>query len=306
MINIALIGIFYPLAMLRYFERALRRRDDVNLITAGIYTGNWIPWNGGMRLPQKYAKAPDVLLTAGTNIVSSLPMAFAEARLPAGFEADLWLQIDAGFHLTGKPRFGMNVVVGTDPHVLNYDRQRKLADRFYCMQRVYAKPGDSWLPYAYDPEWHAPMLPPEATPMQFDCCLLGLHYEQRNAWVNGLRDRGLTVDYDLGPIGWEAKARYAAAFVGLNWSSLKDLNARVFELLAMDKVAVCNIVPDLTEFFVPGRDLLTFTTLSEAIEKVMWAVDNPGSASDIASAGHYQVKRHTWDARVRQIIKECL
>jgi spore maturation protein CgeB len=116
----------------------------------------------------------------------------------------------------------------------------------------------------------------------------------------------LTVDYDLGPVGWEAKARYAAAFVGLNWSSLKDLNARVFELLAMGKVAICNEVPDLTEFFVPDRDLLTFTTLSEAIEKVMWVFDHPGAAADIAGHGHCTVKPYTWDARIDQIIKECL
>ena len=40
--NVVLTGIYYPLAILRYFEAALRRAD-VNLFTAGPYTATRIP-----------------------------------------------------------------------------------------------------------------------------------------------------------------------------------------------------------------------------------------------------------------------
>jgi hypothetical protein len=32
MIKVCLVGIYYPMAMLRYFERALERRDDIGMV----------------------------------------------------------------------------------------------------------------------------------------------------------------------------------------------------------------------------------------------------------------------------------
>ncbi len=60
--KIAISGIFYPMAMMHYFIRAFQRLGGVDLILVGPYTGNWIPWNGGMYLPQKYCVVPDVAL----------------------------------------------------------------------------------------------------------------------------------------------------------------------------------------------------------------------------------------------------
>ncbi|MHC4635759.1 MAG: hypothetical protein ACYSYU_11215, partial [Planctomycetota bacterium] len=91
--------IFYPMSIGRYFESALKRRDDINLITVGPYFGNMIPWNNWMALPQKYAIAPTITLPQGSVTV---PISFIENQLPQ--EADLWLQIDAGFHLEGRPQ----------------------------------------------------------------------------------------------------------------------------------------------------------------------------------------------------------
>lgn len=294
--RVVLTGIFYPMAILRYFEAALLRRDDVELFTAGPYTGSWIPWNGGMNLPQKYATAPDFAIPVRPD-VRMVPASFVEARLP--WEPDLWIQVDAGFHLAGKPSQGRNAIVATDPHVLNYDRQRSLADTFYCMQVCYSQPGDEYLPYAYDPIWHAP----EEQPQDYDACLLGLHYPQRNALVGRLRAEGLRVMYDLGPSFDEARALYNQAPIGLNWSSLDDLVARVFELLGMGRLAVVNRVPDLHRFFQDGRDLVVFDSLEEAVEKILYYHRHPDEGDVIAWRGHQEVQAHTWDARVEQILE---
>lgn len=294
--RVVLSGIFYPMAILRYFEAALKRRPDVELFSVGPYTGAWIPWQGGMHLPSKYASAPDLPL--GTHLAKTIP-AFIEAHLP--WQPNLWLQVDAGWHLTAKPKHGKNVFVATDPHVLNYDAQRAMADTFYCMQTPYMKPGDEYLPYGYDPVWHAP----EDQPRNYDACLIGLHYPQRDALVTALRARGVNVYYDIGPCFDEARALYNQAPVGLNWSSLQDLTARVFELLGMRRLAVANRVPDLRRFFAEDADLLAFSTLDEAVEKVMYALAHPDEAEAIAERGHQTVKPHTWDARVSQILKDA-
>ena len=293
--NVVLSGIFYPMAILRYFEAAIRRRDDVELFTVGPYTGSWIPWNGGMSLPQKYAGAPGLVL--GSRPTRPTHIALVEAQLP--WKPDLWLQIDAGWHIYGKPVGGKNVIVGTDPHVLNYDAQRTYAATFYCMQAVYAKPGDEYLPYAYDPVWHAP----EKQPRKYDVCLIGLHYETRNKLIASLKGWGFDVYYDIGPCFDEARTLYNQAPVGLNWSSLQDLTARVFELLGMKRLAVVNRVPDLPRFFEDGSDLLAFDTLGEAVEKVIFALEHPAEAEDIAAAGHAAVQGHTWDTRIDQILE---
>lgn len=300
--KVVLSGIFYPMAILRYFEAALLRHPDVELCTVGPYTATWIPWAGGMRLPQKYAKSPDVSFPVSNGSLPAVPIDFVGAKLP--WKPDLWIQVDAGWHLKGKPAYGKNVIVGTDPHCLQYDAQRQLADTFYCMQKVYARPGDEYLPYAYDPIWHAP----EEQPQNFDACLLGMAYGQRERLVAALRQRGIVVHYELGPCFEDARAIYNQAPIGLNWSSLDDLNARVFELLGMGRLAIVNRVTDLERFFYAHSsdlmDLITFTTLNEAVEATIFYTEHPEAAKKIAKRGHEAVKEHTWDARIRQILDD--
>lgn len=300
--NVVLSGIYYPVAMLRYFEAALRRRDDINLFTVGPYTGQWIPWSnggaGGMNLPAKYAKAPDLPLPGnGAGALPPIPIGFIEAKLP--WQPDLWIQVDAGMFLRGKPGRGKNVIVGTDPHCINYDVQRTLADTFYCMQAVYQKRNDVYLPYAYDPVWHRP----EEQERQWDVCLIGLHYQQRDRLVSVLRQKGVKVYYDLGPAFDEARALYNQAPIGINWSSLQDLTARVFELLGMRRLAVVNRVPDLDLFFNDDH-LAIFDNHDQAVEKVLYYLEHPTEAEEIAAAGHRRVQGHTWDSRVEAILSD--
>lgn len=294
--KVVLSFIYFPMAIGRYFEHALLRRNDVELFTVGPYTGPWIPWNGGMSLKHKYAKQPTLPLPA--DGLKTVPVSFIEHQLP--WKPDLWLQVDAGFYLSGKPKHGKNVIVGTDPHVLNYDHQRTLADTFYCMQACYTKPGDKYLPYAYDPLWHCP----EDQPRNFDVCLLGLHYPNRNRLVDALRERGVKVYYDLGPSFDEARELYNQAPIGLNWSSLNDLTARVFELLGMRRLAVVNHVPDLGRFFEDGKDLVAFDSLGEAVEKVLYYLEHENERETIVRRGHEMVRPHSWDARIETILGE--
>lgn len=297
MIKVVLSYIHYPMAIARYFEAALRRRGDVELYTVGPYTGAWIPWAGGMNLPQKYATSPNLPLPMnGTPPV--IPISFIERQLP--WQPDLWIQVDAGWYLRGRPEHGKNVIIGTDPHVLSYDAQRNLADTFYCMQDCYKKPGDEYLPYAYDPLWHAP----EEQDYRYDACLIGLHYETRDHLVRALRQRGLEVYYDIGPVFDEMRALYNQAPMALSWSSRDDLIARVFEGLGMARLVVCNEVPDLPRFFEAGKDLITFRTLGEAVEKIVHYHCHPDEATKIATWGHQTVQPHTWDARIEQVLND--
>lgn len=292
--RVVLSQIFYPMSMGHWLLRALKRRDDVELFTVGPYTGSWIPWQGGLDLPLKYVTAPDLPLPY--NPLPGLPIGFVESKLP--WQPDLWLQVDAGWYMRGQPTHGKNVIVGTDPHCLDYSQQRRLADTFYCMQTPYAQDGDVWLPYAYDPTVHYK----ETQPQNYDVCLIGLLYEGRAKIVSELQKRGLRVHYSIGPVFDEYREIYNQATIAINFSSQQDLCTRVFEGMAMKRLMVANRVPDQTKLFNGDFDLVEFTSFDEAVEKIMYYCENTAEAQGIAAMGQEAVKPHTWDARIEKIL----
>ena len=290
--------IYYPMCMGLWFRRALERRSDVELWTAGPYLGSLIPWGGNMRLPEKYVRPVDFAMPQQATTPS---WGIVKAQLP--WKPDLILQIDAGFHFADKPDC-LTATVATDPHVLNYDLPRSYSDKFFVMQKYYSKPNDLYLPYAHDPTM---IYPDPLVTIDTDCSLIGLHYDNRNEWIRQLRERGHSVIYELGPIFDEYRQLNCRAKLGLNWSSLNDVCARVFEIMGMQRTPILNRVPDLEILgFKENTHYYGFSTMDEAVQKVEIALNNPEEAIEIARAAHDKVVREdTWDLRVEQILKEC-
>lgn len=296
-IKVLLLYIVYPLAMGTYFRRALERRDDVDLKVTGPYTGNWIPWMGGMTLDQKYAKPIDLPLPFSPS-VGEVNYEIVKAQL-GEWKPDIIINVDAGIHWKNKPSDGIVVTVGTDPHVLNdlYDVPRSYSDKFFNMQKVYSKEKDIYLPYAYDPEAHKPTDQEKDT----DAVLIGMPYGQRVQWVQELRAKGCSVLFENGPVFDEYRELNNRARIGLNWSSLDDLNARAYELAAMKLAPVMNVVTDLAG---SGIECATFTNLNEAIDSVMYLKNNDDKRIELAGDAYRSVQGQTYDARISQILKE--
>ena len=297
-IKIVFSGLFYPFAILSYFRRALERRDDVELYTLGAFTNQFIPWANGMQIPMKYLNQVDLPL-APSILNPSWEM--IEPQLP--WKPDLSLTVDAGWHYANKPNC-LHAHVATDPHVLNYDRPRKYADYFFNMQKCYSKPGDIYLPYAFDSHCHKP----EEQRKEYDACLIGLHYANRDEWVRRLREKGISVNYRIGDIYDEYRKENCRATIGLNWSSLEDVNARVFEIMAMGLVPVINRLPDLDAVgFVENVHYLGFSDMDEAVKKVIWAKENPDDANRIARNAQCRVQEDdmTYDRRCNDILMTC-
>jgi hypothetical protein len=116
----------------------------------------------------------------------------------------------------------------------------------------------------------------------------------------------LRVLYGLGMIYDEYREANNASFVGLNWSSLYDINARTFEMMAMKQVPVINRLPHLDSLgLFEDRHYLGFDTVEEGVEQVEWALAHPSEASAIALSAHNHVhKNHTYDLRIQQIFDE--
>jgi hypothetical protein len=293
--KVVVSGLHFPLTMMSYFIRALERRDDVELITVGPYTGTWIPWNGGLEIPRKYVHTPTIPLPSDASQIKGAPPSYIEAQLP--WKPDLWLQIDAGWWLQ-RPKAEVVAHVATDPHVLDYSVQRGGCDYFFNMQRAYMQKGDILLPYAFDPTCHYPM----DVEKEFDGCLVGLQYQNRTSLVQALRNEGYNIEYSIGSVYDEFNLLYNKSRIALNWSSLLDLNARTFEAMGMGIPLLTNYIPALDEFFEEGEHYLEFNTVEEAVANFRGWIDEPDYASYVAENAYNLVKKsHTWDRRIQQI-----
>lgn len=317
-IKVLCLSLWYPLSISRYFEKALRHNPNLDVKTAGIYTAEWIPWMGGMTVDKKYAIPPDIILPFPPSI-QKINYEMVQAQL-GDWIPDIVLCIDAGISWKYKPNHGLVAHIATDPHVLDYDHQRSISDKFFNMQLCYSKSEDLYLPYAYSQYDHYPidsfligkdkdtdntefLIPTQNR--DIDCVLIGMPYEQRTQWVNQLRAKGLSVIFENGPIFDEARVAYNRGRIGLNWSSLNDLNARAFEIPAMKLAPVMNLVPDIGRFFDQGIHYQGFTNLQEAVEAVMWLKDNPGKCKDMADDAYKNVQGQTYDARIELLLEEC-
>ena len=184
---------------------------------------------------------------------------------------------------------------------LNYDYQRSISDKFFNMQLVYSQPKDIWLPYAYEPTIH---YPDDTVSKDYDAVLIGMPYEQRNQWIAELRNKGVSVLYDNAPVFDDYRIANNRARIGLNWSSMQDLNARFFELPAMKLCPVVNYVPYIDDFF-SHDDVLVFQNLNEATDMVIWCKEHPVDTKLMAENAYQKILPETYDARINQILKEC-
>jgi len=299
-IRTVISGLFYPVTMMGYFIRALERRDDVELFLVGPYSGDWIPWGGGggMRLPFKYVKTPNIPLPMELAQQPGLAPSFIESRL--SWKPDLWLQIDAGWWLQ-KPDAGVVAHIATDPHVLDYSKQREQCDYFFNMQRSYMKEGDIHLPYAFDPTVHRPL----DIQKEYDGCLVGLQYETRTQLVRALRGAGYNIEYSIGAVYDEFNVLYNKSRVALNWSSLLDLNARTFEAMGMGIPLLTNRIPALDEFFEEGQHYEGFSSIPEAVDRFENLIeDDEHFTADYLARTAYEevIEKHTYDHRIQQIL----
>lgn len=313
-VRVLFLSLYYPLFMGKYFDRAFRRRDDIDFMSCGVYTGSWIPWMGGMNLKEKYANPPDIPLPFQPN-VGRVSYDFVKAQLPKDWIPDLIISCDAGINWTSKPQDGLVATIATDPHALNYDHQRQISDKFFNMQLCYSQQGDVYLPYAFDPTVHYPLRSTveEASAgvvghyyiKDTDAVLIGMPYENRVRWVDELRKHGVSVIFENSPVFDEYRELANRARIGLNWSSLNDLNARFFETPAFGLAPVMNRVPDAHLFLTENEDYLGFSDLGEAVEKVLYLKNNPKEIERLAINANEKIQSHTYDARCQQLLEEC-
>ena len=93
--------------------------------------------------------------------------------------------------------------------------------------------------------------------------------------------------------------------MGLIWSSANDVIARVFEVMAMELVPICNRLPGLGALgFQEWKHYIGFSSIEEATEKVLWAKAHPETAKSIAREArkYVVINNMTWDSRCQSLL----
>lgn len=316
-VKVLCLSLWYPLSMSRYFEDALLHNPNVDLKTTGVFTGSWIPWMGGMNLEEKYAKPIDLPLPFRPD-VGKVNYDFVKAQLPKDWIPDIVLCIDAGITWEHRPSDGYVAHIGTDPHVLSgwYEQSRRMSNKFFNMQLCYKESSDIYLPYAYSPRVHYPIHRVlegqgyltggvEQVEEDTDAVLIGMPYENRVQWVDRLRKHGVSVIFENSPVFDEYRQLANRARIGLNWSSMNDLNARFFETPAFGLAPVMNRVPDAWLFLNESTDYIGFDNLDEAVDGVLYLKNNPDKVQEMAKNAFNHIQGQTYDVRVDTILEEC-
>jgi len=298
MARIALTYMKLPMAIGVYFEQAFRETGH-RITTVCPYTGTYMPWKGGCHMREKYAIRPDYEIPWEEQ----WDFSYADAEERFGLhDIDLWVSIDARYHLKGKPTQAPLVVVATDPHsdYADYSEGRKNADLFFNMQRCYLEPGDIWLPYAYSPRWHYPV---EAE-REHDLMCIGADHPHRIAIMLLTAWRGYKGHHAFGLVFDEARELYAKTRLILNWSVKDDTNARVFEAMAMGRALVTNRTPDLE--YLPFEDeihYMGFDGVDECLDKMEWLLAHDDERKHMEEMAYKAVLPHSYNARVKQILE---
>jgi hypothetical protein len=107
--------------------------------------------------------------------------------------------------------------------------------------------------------------------------------------------------------GADLNAVYCASKVVINLDTpqlVTSLNNRVFDALAGGNLIITEDKPDAHLHFEPGRDLLVYASMDELARLVSAVTASPESYAGFAVCGREKVvEKHTWTARVRQLIK---
>ena len=163
-----------------------------------------------------------------------------------------------------------------------------------------------WLPLACDAETHN-------VPSKFRCFdigfvgALGSQGTQRNKILSSILPEFHTNEYwryhsprEMGEVYGQSKIVFNASING-------DLNMRVFEAMAAGALLITDRISDgLSDLFTEGTHYIAYSTVSDAMEKIRYYLENNGDREAIACAGQLAVLgHHTYKKRL-EFIKQRL
>lgn len=145
----------------------------------------------------------------------------------------------------------------------------------------------------------------------YDVSFVGRSYGKRKEFVDILRSKG--IDVKTFGEGWEGSGRisqsdmiriYNKSKITLNISfagkgERPQIKGRDFEAPGCGAMSVTKNVAGLEDYFVPGKEIVTYEDVDDAAEKILFYLKNDELRRQIATAGHERtLKDHTFEKRL--------
>jgi len=149
----------------------------------------------------------------------------------------------------------------------------------------------------------------------YDVIFVGQCYGQRPEMIQRLQEQGVKV-LTFGH-GWRGSGRVSQSNMIKLYNQSKivfnsyltshdtiRMNARDFEALGCGSLPITDDVDELREFFILGKEIVTYKNLNEAAENIKYYLSHDAERNDIAQAGYQRViNEHTYEKRFQEIFK---
>ena len=154
-----------------------------------------------------------------------------------------------------------------------------------------------------------------------DVSFVGSMYGYRAKWIAALRASGIKVSCfghgtENGVVSaGEIPEIFRTSRISLNFSGAgqgtagpgdrRQIKARTFEVPGAGGFLLTEAAPGLDRYFSISREIATFETLSQLVEKVRYYLDRPDERDAIARAGHARtMAEHTYERRISEILEK--
>ncbi len=185
-----------------------------------------------------------------------------------------------------------------------------------------------YLPECYNPHYHVrPDIPkPEAErKTDIDVLVIGSVYPYRSVFLDRLVAAGVNLTicgsrYGYVSGAWENRfageyvvgARKAELIYGskivlniMYYGEVESVNVKFFEILGCEGFQICDWKPVLPDLATPDREVVTFKTVDEVVDKIRYYLDHDEERWTIARAGYERARReHTYEHRFARMFSE--
>lgn len=166
--------------------------------------------------------------------------------------------------------------------------------------------------------------PLPASKCQYAVTFIGTAYGNRPRFVAGLKERGIEVvcfghGWPRGSVKSEDIPRILRnSAISLNFGDSgihlgkfglyrsRQIKARVFEIVGAGGCLLTENAPHLSDYFVPGEEIVVFDGAADLEEKISYLLSHPAQRDAIAQAGYERtVREHTYEKRFCRLLENA-
>ena len=149
--------------------------------------------------------------------------------------------------------------------------------------------------WGYSEQWDCP--PISADECKHDVAFIGVNYFDRKNYIKYLLNKGVNIF--VGGYGWGSLGNvidqddipkiYNSSKIVINFSKSiggRQTKARIFESLAAGSCLLTEDSEDLSEYFIIGKELMTFQSEVDCFQKIQYLLNNIEKRNQIANAGY--------------------